>query len=52
MIELLVFLLFVFGCGLFFYIAFTDIEWLCYKSKLFSCPCCKKKKAVEEKKED
>lgn len=52
MIEFIVFFLFSSGLILFVGIVFTDIEWLVYKSKLFSCPCCKKRKAEEEKKED
>lgn len=52
MIEFLVFFIFFLGCSCFVLIALTDIEWLCYKSKLFSCPCCKKRKAEEQKQKE
>lgn len=49
MLELVLGLLFFMGCSLFMLIAITDIEWLCTRSKVFSCPLCMKRKAQEEK---
>lgn len=41
--------LFFLGFFLFFLIVMTDLEWLCTRSKVFSCPLCMKRKAQEEK---
>lgn len=52
MIEFIVFFLFSSGLILFVGIAFTDIEWLVYKSRCFSCSLCKKRKAEEQKQKE
>ena len=49
MLEFFCGVLFFLGFFLFFGIIFTDIEWLCTRSKVFSCPLCMKRKAQEEK---
>ena len=49
MLEFFGAILLLLGFFLFFLIAMTDIEWLCTRSKVFSCPLCMKRKAQEEK---